>query len=66
MQVLKTQEWYRDCTYPAAPHPVRSDKGHAHNREKARTVLNNAPTQPAPRSHEDLFQLALTIEQILR
>ncbi|MFB7715759.1 hypothetical protein [Streptomyces sp. NPDC056105] len=63
VQGLETQEWRRDCPYPSVPHPVRSYKAHGHNREKARTVLEYAPnTQPASRSREDFFQLALTIE----
>ncbi|MFD0116839.1 hypothetical protein ACFVZL_16820 [Streptomyces sp. NPDC058320] len=52
---------------PVRAHLVRSYKTHGHNREKTRTVLEYAPnTQPVSRSRKDFFQLALTIEHILR
>ncbi|MGW6145660.1 GTPase domain-containing protein [Streptomyces sp. NPDC055140] len=64
--VQATYDWCHDLKYPYAPQPVRHYKVHSRNGEKGRTVLEYDPSQPAFKAREDVFQLALSIEQFLR
>jgi chromosome partitioning protein len=64
-ELEKLREWCRVRNYPFAPQAVRRYKIHAKAPENGLTVIQYAESGTALRAREDIYRLALTVEQAL-
>lgn len=61
----KQRQWCVEHGYPFAPQAIRRFKIHAQAPEKGLTVIQYPESGTALRAREDMFQLALAVEQAL-
>lgn len=64
-ELEKLRTWCRERGYPYAPQAVRRYKVHAKAPEDGLTVINYAESGTALRAREDMYKLALAVEQAL-